>query len=121
MNRPSDSANSARWRRGIGSTSTGRAAGLRVAPLARRMPMQGLAQETRLSVGEPGERAHADAVDRVPGGAGIDAHLQGRAAEPVEQEPPERLEALIAGDAEAHQQLEFAFRLEIGGAGAAGG
>ena len=51
--------------------------------------------------------------------AGLDDHLQRRAAEPVEQQPPERFEARVAGDAEADQQLQFALGLEIGPAGAA--
>ena len=47
-------------------------------------------------------------------GAGLDSDLERRAAEPVEQQPAELLEALVAGDAEADQELEFALGLEVG-------
>ena len=82
--------------------------------------MQRLAQERRLAVGEAGDRAHADALDRVARAAGVDGDLECRAAEPVEQETPERLETRVAGDAEADQQLELALGLEIGAAGHSG-
>ena len=51
--------------------------------------------------------------------ARLDDHFQRRAAEPVEQQPAERLEAVVAGDAEADQELELAVGLEIGAPGAA--
>ena len=51
--------------------------------------------------------------------AGLDDHFERRAAEPVEQQPPELLEALVARDAEADQQLELALGLEVGAARAA--
>ncbi len=51
--------------------------------------------------------------------AGLDGHLQRRAAEPVEQQAAELLETRVARDAEADQQLELALGLEIGAAGAA--
>ena len=76
------------------------------------------AQERRLAVGQPGDVARPDAVDREPG-AGLDGHFERRAAEPVEQQPPERFETLIARDAEADQELELALGLEVGPAGAA--
>ena len=47
------------------------------------------------AVGQPGDGAGPDAVDRQPG-ARLDDRLQCRAAEPVEQEPAERLEARVA-------------------------
>ena len=54
---------------------------------------------------QPGRRARHD--------------LERRAAEPVEQQPPELVEALVAGDAEADQQLELALGLVVGAARAA--
>ena len=48
----------------------------------------------------------------------LDDHFERRAAEHVEQQPAERLEAVVAGDAEANQQLELAVGLEIGAPGA---
>ena len=77
------------------------------------MLMQRLAHERRLAIGKAVRRAHADALDRVPRRAGIDAHLQGRSAKPVEQQLPERLKARIAGDAEADQQLELSLWLKV--------
>ena len=91
---------------------------LGVAPLALGVLVQRLAEERRLAVGEPGEVARPDAVDREPR-ARLDRDLERRAAEPVEQQAPERLEARVARDAEADQQLELAFGLEVGPAGAA--
>ena len=52
--------------------------------------------------------------------AGLDGHLERRAAEPVEQQPAERFEARVARDAEADQELELAFGLEIGARGRSG-
>src|SRR5262245_41673882 len=75
--------------------------------------MQALAQEEGLAVGEPRDVARADAVDGEPL-AGLDDHLERGTAEPVEQQPPERLEARVAGDAEADEQLELVLGLEIG-------
>ena len=91
---------------------------LGVAPFPLGVIVQRLAEKLAFAVGEPGDGARADAVDRQPR-ARLDDHFQRRAAEPVEQEPPERLEARIAGDAEADQELELAFGLEIGAPGAA--
>src|SRR6185369_12618881 len=91
---------------------------LGVAPFALGVAVQRLAQEARLAVGETGDVARADALDRQPG-AGLDIDLERRAAEPVEQQPPELLEALVAGDAEADQQLELALGLVVGAARAA--
>ncbi len=91
---------------------------LGVAPFALGMVVQRLAEEFAFAVGQPGDGAWPDAVDRQPR-TRFDDHFQRRAAEPVEQQPPERLEARIAGDAEADQELELAFRLEIGAPGAA--
>ena len=47
-------------------------------------------------------------------GPGLHVDFERRAAEPVEQQPPERFEARIAGNAEAHQKLELALGLEVG-------
>ena len=80
--------------------------------------VQRLAEEFGLAVGEPGDGARPDAVDRQPV-AGLDDHFQRRAAEPVEQQPAERLETGVAGDAEADQELDLAVGLEIGAARAA--
>ena len=82
------------------------------------MAVERLAQEARLAVGETGDVARPDALDREPG-AGLDIDLERRAAEPVEEEAAELLEALVAGDAEADQELELALGLEVGAAGAA--
>ena len=71
-----------------------------------------------LAVGQPRDVARTDALDREPG-AGLDVDLQRRAAEPVEQQPPELLEARVAGDAEADQELELALGLVVGAAGTA--
>ncbi len=92
---------------------------LGVAPFPRRVLVQGLAQERSFPVRKSRQRTHADAVDGVPCRTGVDAHLQSRTAKPVEQQASERLEARVAGDAEAHQELEFAFGLEVGSLGAA--
>ena len=46
--------------------------------------------------------------------SGLDRDLERRAAEPVEQQAAEGIEAFVARNAEADQKLEFAFRLEIG-------
>src|SRR6202008_2265014 len=73
--------------------------------------------ELAFAVGEPGDGARADAIDRETG-ARLDDHFQRRAAEPVEQQPAERLKALVAGNAETHQELELAFGPEVGAAGA---
>ena len=91
---------------------------LGVAPFALGVTVQRLAQEARLAVGEAGDVARPDALDRQPG-AGLDIDLERRAAEPVEQQPPELLEALVAGDAEADQELELALGLVVGAARAA--
>ena len=50
---------------------------------------------------------------------GLIDHFERRTAEPVEQQPPERLEALVARDAEADEQLEFGVGLKVGAPGAA--
>src|SRR5882672_4182906 len=124
MNRPSYSASSASWRRVIGSISTEcrtamRAkcliedgefvfrlgAGLRVAPLALGVLMQGFTQKRGFAVGKPGDIARTDALDREPG-AGLDIDLERGAPEPVEQQPPERLKACVAREPEADQKLE---------------
>ncbi len=91
---------------------------LGVAPFPLGVIVQRLAEELAFAVGEPGDGARADAVDRQPG-ARLDDHFQRRAAEPVEQQPAERLEALVAGDAETDQELELAVGLEVGAPGAA--
>ena len=82
------------------------------------MLVQRFPQERRLAIGEPGDVARADAVDREPR-AGLHLHFERRTAEPVEQEPAERFETGVAGDAEADQQLELAFGLEVGAPGTA--
>ena len=46
---------------------------------------------THFWIERPG--AHANAIDGESRRAGIDAHLQGRAAKPIEQQAAERLEA----------------------------
>ena len=51
--------------------------------------------------------------------ARIDDHFERRAAEPVEQQPPERFEAVVAGNAEADEQLELGVGLKVGTPGAA--
>ena len=51
--------------------------------------------------------------------ARFDDHFQGGAAEPVEQQTTERLEAAVPSEAETDKQLEFAIGLEVGAAGAA--
>ena len=88
-------------------------AGLGIAPFAARVLVQRLAQERSLAVGEPGDVARANALDREPV-TGLDDHLQRRTAEPVEQDASERFEARIAGDAEADQELDLALGLEVG-------
>src|SRR5215510_1438310 len=84
-----------------------------ISPFALGVLMERLAQEGSLAVGEPGDVARTDPIDREPG-AGLYGHLQRRAAEPIEQEPPELLEARVAGDAEADQQLGLALGLVVG-------
>ena len=59
-------------------------------------------------------RGRMRSIDSQVPGSTID--LERRAAEPVEQQPAERLEALVARDAEADQELELALGLEIGAA-----
>ena len=86
---------------------------LGIAPFTLCMLVQQFAQERRLAVGEPRDVARADAVDGEPR-ARLDVHFQCRTAEPVEQQPPERFESRIAGDAEADQKLELGFGLEVG-------
>jgi hypothetical protein len=91
---------------------------LGIAPLPLGVLVERVAEERRLAVGQPGDVARTDAVDRQPG-AGLDRHLERRAAEPIEQEPPELVEPRVVGDAEANQKLELALRLEIRLTGAA--
>ena len=91
---------------------------LGIAPFPLGVVVQRLAEELAFAVGEPGDVARPDAVDRQPR-ARFDDHFQRRAAEPVEQQAPERFEALVARDAETDQELELAFGLEIGAPGAA--
>src|SRR5215472_13428731 len=81
--------------------------------------MQGLADEFGFAIGKPCYRARPDAVDRQPFAAGLDNHFERRTTEPIEQQPAERLEALVAGDAEADQELELALALKVGAPGAA--
>src|ERR1041384_210781 len=83
------------------------------------MIVQGLAEEFGLAIGKAGNAARADAVDGQPLAAGFDNDFERRTAEPVEQEPAERLEALVSGNAEADQELEFAVTLKVGAARAA--
>ena len=89
-----------------------------IAPFALGVIVQRLAEELGFAVGEPGDVARADAVDREPV-ARVDDDFERRAAEPVEQQPAERFEAVIAGDAETDQQPELGVGLEIGAPGAA--
>jgi hypothetical protein len=88
----------------------------RAFPLGVRM--QRFAQERGFAVGEAGDVARPDALDRQPCPR-LDDDFERRAAEPVEQQAPERFETLIAGDAEADQELELALELEVGPPGAA--
>src|SRR5262249_32808399 len=60
----------------------------------------------------------ADGMEGKAGG-GIGDKLEGRTAEPVEEEAPERFKALIAGKPKTDQELELRLRLEIGAPGAA--
>ena len=83
------------------------------------MLVQGFAEELALAVGEPVDVARPDALDRQPV-PGLDDHFERRAAEPVEQQPAERFEALVARNAEADQELELALRLEVGARGRSG-
>src|SRR5215472_2755517 len=85
---------------------------LGVAPLAPGVTVERFAEELALAVGEPGDVARTDAVDRERC-ARLDDDFKCRAAEPVEQQPTERLETAVARDAEADQQLELAVGLEI--------
>src|SRR5262249_16522093 len=86
---------------------------LRAAPLALGVLVERLTQEGRFAVAEPRDVARADAFDRGPS-ASLDVDFQRRATEPVEQQPPERFEARVGGDAEADQKLELALGLEVG-------
>ena len=90
----------------------------RIAPFPLGVVVQRFAEELAFAIGEPGDGARPDAVDRQPR-ARLDDHFKRRAAEPVEQQAAERLETLVAGDAEADQELELAFGLEVGAPGAA--
>ncbi len=92
---------------------------LGIAPFPFGVVVQRLAEELGFAVGEPRDGARPDAIDRQPRAAGIDDDFERRAAEPVEQQPAERLEALVARQPETDQQLELAVGLEIGAAGAA--
>ena len=83
------------------------------------MIVQGLAEEFGLAIGKAGNAARADAVDGQPLAAGFDNDFERRTAEPVEQQPAEGLEAVVARDPEADQQLDLALGLEIRLAGAA--
>ena len=80
--------------------------------------MQQLAKERGFAVGEPGNVARSDAVDREPR-AGIDDDFEGGAAEPVEQQAPEQFEAAILRDAETDKELQLGIGLEICAPGAA--
>src|SRR6266568_7920316 len=79
-------------------------AGLRVAPVAPGVLVQRLAEELALAVGQPVDVARPDSLDGQPG-PGLHDDLERRTAEPVEQQPAKRLEALVAGDAETDQKL----------------
>jgi hypothetical protein len=82
------------------------------------VPVKAFAQEQRLPVGETGNVARTDALDRKPR-AGLDVDFERGATEPVEQQPPERLETIITGNPEADQDLQLALGLEVGAAGTA--
>src|SRR5262249_56096963 len=91
---------------------------LRVAPFALGVIVQALAEEIGFAVGKPRDGPWPDAVDRQPLAAGLDNHFERRTTEPIEQQPAERLEALLAGAAEADQEPELALAMKVGAPGA---
>src|SRR5438552_12139020 len=91
---------------------------LRIAPFALGVLVQRLAQKQRLAVGKAGNVARPDAFDREPVPR-FDGDFERRAAKPVKQQAAERVEAGIARNAEAGQQLELALGLEISAPGTA--
>ena len=93
----------------------GDGASARIAPVALGVLVQRAAKEFRLLGAELGERPRAQAVD-LPALSRRDGHLDRRAAIPIEQQPAERLEARILGEAETEQQIEGRHLVGVGAA-----
>ena len=92
---------------------------LGVAPFALGVVVQRLAEELGFAVGEPGDGARADAVDRQPGAPVSTITSSAGQRNQSNSRRPNGSKRSIARDAEADQQLELAFGLEIGAPGAA--